>query len=84
MIKSELGLDDDLTAEELAIRMRGVKMIEYYAACDRVLADGTKVFQSRLTGPFEHAEAARIAAKTARLPADAVTGVYIGEMHFFR
>ncbi|WP_079415256.1 hypothetical protein [Thiomonas intermedia] len=82
--KSELGTDDDLTPEELAIRMRGVKRIEYYVVCDTPLPSGGRLIGKRLAGPFQRADEAREAAKYAQLPQDAITGIELTEIRYFR
>jgi hypothetical protein len=82
--KSELGTDDDLTPEELAIRMRGVKRIEYYAVCDTLLPTGGRCIGYRLAGPFLRADDAREAAKHVQLPPDAITGIDLAEHRRFR
>jgi len=82
--KSELGTDDDLTPEELAIRMRGVKRIEYVVVCDTLSPSGVRHIGKVLAGPFQRADDAREAAKHVQLPQDAITGVELGEWFFFR
>ncbi|OYV34992.1 MAG: hypothetical protein B7Z83_07800 [Thiomonas sp. 20-64-5] len=82
--KSELGYDDDLTPEELAIRMRGVKRIHYYVVCDALLPSGERCIGYPLAGPFLRADDAREAAKHVQLPPNALTGIELGEHRYFR
>jgi hypothetical protein len=82
--KSELGTDDDLTPEELAIRMRGVKRIEYCVVCDTLSQTGVRTIGKVLAGPFMRVDDAREAAEHVQLPPDAINGIELGEFRRFR